>query len=155
MLNLLCREAGPLKLTMAAFFEPVNEGAIDVQPGSARLTTVGQVFSLYRAHHGQRLLTARSSGNSASVDVCASLDREGRSAVLTVVNHDPTGPRQININLEGVGDISGATVRLLSASDLQANLPFADRTEHPGIDRGSVSLTLPRYGIALVRLELP
>ncbi len=155
MLNLLCREAGPLKLTMAAFFEPVNEGAIDVQPGSARLTTVGQVFSLYRAHHGRRLLTARTSGNPPSVDVCASLDREGRSAVLTVVNHDPTGPRQININLEGVPEIAGATVRLLSASDLQANLPFADRTEPLVIDRSAVALQLPRFGIALVRLKLP
>ena len=87
---------------MAAFFEPVNEGAIDVQPGSARLTTVGQVFSLYRAHHGNRLLTARTGGDPASVDVCASLDRDGRSAVLTVVNHDPAGPRQIKISLEGM-----------------------------------------------------
>jgi len=155
MANLLCREAGPLKLTVAAFFEPVNEGAIDVQPASARFTTVGQVFSLYRAHQGHRLLPARTSGDPAAVDVCASLGREGRSTVVTVVNHDPSGPRQVNINLEGVPEIVGATVRLLSASDLQSNLPFADRTEHPVIDRGAVVLQLPRFGIALVRLELP
>ena len=155
MLNLLCREAGPLKLTMAAFFEPVNEGAIDVQPGSARLTTVGQVFSLFRALHGNRLLTVRTGAHPASPDVCGSLDRDGRSAVLMVANHDAAGPRQIVISLEGAQAIACATARILSAGDLQANVPFEDRMEHPVIDRGAVSLKLPRFGIALVRLELP
>ena len=153
MLNMLCREAGPLKLTMAAFFEPVNEGAIEVQPGSARLTSVGQVFAIYRAHHGNRLLNLKVSGDKASFDVCASLDRNGRTAVLTIVNHDPYGPRQIAVTLDGIAEIRGATARVLSAGSLQPGTLLEDRTEHLETPRGAVSLRLPRHSIALVRLE--
>ncbi len=48
MLNMLCREQESLGLCMAAFFEPVNEGCIVVGPFEAQLTTVGQVFELFR-----------------------------------------------------------------------------------------------------------
>jgi alpha-L-arabinofuranosidase len=153
MLNMLCREAGPLNLTMAAFFEPVNEGAIEVQPGAARLTSVGQVFALYRAHHGNRLLNLKVSGDKASLDVCASQDHNGGTVVLTIVNHDPSGPRQIDITLDGIAEIRGATAQVFSTSSLQPGIPLGDRTEHPETARGAVSLRLPRYGIALVRLE--
>jgi alpha-N-arabinofuranosidase len=155
MLNLLCRESAPLKLSMAAFFEPVNEGAIDVQPGSARLTSVGQVFSLYRAHHANRLLSATISGDRSAIDVCASVERSGRIAVLTIVNHDLSGPRQIAISLAGQAGIRSATVSVLSAAGLEANRRLDDRAERAEITRGAASVILPRFSVALVRLELP
>jgi alpha-L-arabinofuranosidase len=155
MLNVLCREAAPLKLTMAAFFEPVNEGAIEVQPDSARITSVGQVFGLYRAHHGNRQLPLKTSGKEASLDVCASIPPTDHSAVLTIVNTAPTGPREVQISLEGVSQLRGATARVLATRDLQAGTPFDDRTEHLEIAHGAVSLTLPRLSIGLVRLDLP
>jgi alpha-N-arabinofuranosidase len=155
MLNLLCREAVSLKLSMAAFFEPVNEGAIDVQPGSARLTSVGQVFSLYRAHQGNRLLSAKISRDPSAIDVCASVERSGRIAVLTIVNHDLSGPRQISISLAGQAGIRSATVRVLSAAGLETDRRLDDRTERTEIVRGAASVILPRFSVALVRLELP
>ena len=43
-LNMLCQEAGNLNISMAAMFQPINEGAIVVRPFSAELTAMGQVF---------------------------------------------------------------------------------------------------------------
>ncbi|MGC8639718.1 MAG: hypothetical protein ACP5XB_07535 [Isosphaeraceae bacterium] len=154
MLNMLCREAGPLGLTMAAYFEPVNEGAIDVRPDKARLTPVGQVFALYRAHHGNRLIQVKTLYYQLSLDVFASLDRSARTAVVTIVNLDPASDRRIQLSLEGIPELRGATTRVLSAASLDSGVVLDSRQERPLIDRGTVSLSLPRWGIALVRLEL-
>ncbi len=47
MLNMFCREAGPLGLVQASYFQPVTEGAIRVGPLTSELEPDGQVFALY------------------------------------------------------------------------------------------------------------
>jgi len=51
---------------------PVNEGAIEVAPLGANLDAAGQVFALYAAHQGNRLLKTPAMATDADIDPCAS-----------------------------------------------------------------------------------
>ena len=52
MLNFFCREAEPLGLEFAGYFQPVSEGAIRVGPTSSQLEPAGEVFGLCSVHQG-------------------------------------------------------------------------------------------------------
>ena len=87
-LHMLCRSAGPLGITMAAFFEPVNEGAILVGPAGSELSTMGEVFALLKAHQGGRLMDVPYSPD-ADVDALATASPDGRTIRLSLVNRRP------------------------------------------------------------------
>ncbi|MCR5041422.1 MAG: hypothetical protein K6C36_04895, partial [Clostridia bacterium] len=55
VLNMLVNRSSRLGIAFCTYFQPVNEGAIEVDPGSARLTASGQMFELARIHHGGSL----------------------------------------------------------------------------------------------------
>jgi acetyl esterase/lipase len=95
LLNMLCREAQHLGLEMACFFMPVNEGAIRVDPLSARLDAAGQVFELYKVHQGNRLLKVPC---PSGVDLCASITPGGKQIFLTLVNAI-TGEQTVSFSL--------------------------------------------------------
>ncbi len=52
MLHMLLKNSGPLGMPFCCYFQPIGEGAVLVEPDSARLTANGQVFSLMKAHKG-------------------------------------------------------------------------------------------------------
>ncbi len=64
LLNRLCRDAEKFGITYGCFFEPVNEGAIVVEPFRAYLPGGGQVFPLLKAHQGNLLLEFAGAGRS-------------------------------------------------------------------------------------------
>ena len=99
MLNMLCREADQLGLSIGCFFEPVNEGAILVEPDRAYLPAAGKVFSLFKAHHGNTRLELGRQEPQADVDGTASLDEQTGQVVLTVVNRNPQEQRRIRLIL--------------------------------------------------------
>ena len=92
-LQMFCQEAESLNLVSAAMFQPVNEGLIRVKPFSAELTAMGQVFALFRAHQGGRLLKGDPPRDARAVDACASLSADGRRVVLTLLNRAGDEPR--------------------------------------------------------------
>ena len=153
-LNLLCQEAGDLRIPMAAMFEPVNEGAIRVQPFSADLTAMGQVFALYRAHHAARLLKTDPPRGGQALDVCASLSPDRQLVNVTIVNQATAGDRAIDLILAG-GRPRKATVTTLSVRDLQPDITMDRRTQEvtPRSD-GRLSWILPRFGIALIQVDV-
>jgi alpha-N-arabinofuranosidase len=153
LLNVLCREAGNLNVPMAAMFQPINEGAIRVEPFSARLTAMGQVFALYRAHQGGRLLDLGPQGDRA-VDACASLSADGKLLSVTLVNRAAAEQCPVELALAG-GTPGTATATILSVNEIRPDQAMDRQTRQlPLGGDGKVSLVLPRFGIGLVQIDL-
>ncbi|MGA2619438.1 MAG: hypothetical protein ABSF26_17660 [Thermoguttaceae bacterium] len=152
-LNMLCQEAAALNIPMAAMFQPVNEGAIVVKPFSAELTAMGQVFALYRAHHGGRTLKTEPPQGPRAVDACASLAADGKRVCLTLVNR-AAEDRPIELLLAGAAP-AAATATVLSVRQLEPDAVMDKRVDNiaAGSD-GKIRLLLPRCGIALVEIAL-
>ena len=55
MLEMFCQKQQELNMPIAMYFQPVNEGAINVYQENASLTSNGQVFRLMKKHQGNKL----------------------------------------------------------------------------------------------------
>lgn len=55
MLEMFCKKQQELNMSIAMYFQPVNEGAINVYQENASLTSNGQVFRLMKKHQGNKL----------------------------------------------------------------------------------------------------
>ncbi len=155
MLNMLCREADTTGIEMACYFQPINEGAIRVDPFSSRLTPVGQVFSLFKVHANNRLLKPAKPAANIDVDTCASLDGDGRIYV-TLVNRGTAGERGVELVLAGsVRPGTRATASLLVAHELKPDSPCDEQVRQLTMANGKISLVLPRYSVAQVSISPP
>jgi alpha-L-arabinofuranosidase len=151
--NMFCREAAGLNLAMAALFQPVNEGAIAVTPFSADLTAMGQVFALYRAHHGGRLLPMPAPNPSDQLDTCATLSADRRTVHVTVVNRGAT-PQAVALRLDG-GVAASARAITLSVAELKADIPFERGRQDLVIAAdGEMIGRIPGFGIARIDVDL-
>jgi alpha-N-arabinofuranosidase len=153
MLNLFCREAANVGMTIGAFFEPVNEGAILVEPASARLTPVGRVHALFRAHHGNRLIPALPSPRDGDLDLAASFSRQRHEITVTAVNASPDRGREAEIVLTGASGCGSARGVLLSAPGF---LPGCEFREGPIEVRKKAdqtfALALPKHSVAGIQV---
>ena len=57
MLHMFMHESEKQRMPMACYFEPVNEGAMQVHPDHTELTATGQAFALLSRHAGGKLCT--------------------------------------------------------------------------------------------------
>ncbi len=154
MLNMFCREAARMGITLGCFFQPVNEGIIMVEPGRAYLPAGGQVFPLYKAHYGNTLLELAAQDGLADVDVTASLDEQTKTVVLTLVNRSPKEQHDTHIKIQGqpIGEVEAI---LLSAPDFQPGTAFtatAPAVTRQGSDE--LSITLPKHSVARLSVHL-
>ncbi len=160
-LNMLCREAEGLNMTLAAMFQPVNEGAIRVKPFSAELTAMGQVLALYRVHRGGRLLNMSSptgdrvgQRDPPDIDACASLSADGKRLSITLVSTAAAGDQLVRLLLPG-GRPAGANATVLSVNELQPDMIMNQETEMLAInDEQNITFSVPRFGIVLLQVEL-
>jgi alpha-N-arabinofuranosidase len=151
VLNLLCREAAPLQIGRAYYFMPVNEGAIKVTPMKSELDPSGEVFALYAAHQGNRLLNIPALADDADLDLCASLTPDGKNIYVTVVNRNATSDRTLKLSMANFKGQARAVLNLLVplASDTEGK--FVQQNEKLKITDGKiVSLKIPSRGIARV-----
>ncbi len=149
LLNMLCRDAHSLGVYMAAYFQPVNEGAIAVTPFDSKLTPIGQVFSLYKAHHGNRLIKIPEQAGDADVDVCVSHQADGK-LVATMVNRNPISARHVELLLPETATGAASSVTLLVADGLGPDAGMTQRVEHINSGAGrSVPLALPPFSVLL------
>lgn len=154
MLNHLCREGRRVGVTIGAYFEPVNEGAILVDAAAARLTPVGQVMALFTPHHGARLLQI-DPPKTKDVDVAASLCDGGRRLTVTVVNASPDEPRDVEIALAGAASARPEGAVLLESDDFVPGSEFRQAPLDVGRASGSaISIALPPHSVARVMLEV-
>ena len=138
---------------MACFFEPVNEGAILVEPFHAYLPAGGQVFTLLKSHVGNTLLELAPQDQMEDLDATASLDPQTGRIVLTVVNRSPVVEHEVTVVLKDMHltDVDGL---LLAAPDY---LPGTDFTERklPVTYRGDeFSVVLPKHSVGRLTMQL-
>ena len=149
MLNLFCREAEPLGLVLAGYFQPVTEGAIKVEPLNSALEADGQVFALYAAHQGNRLLKMPALVAEAELDLCASLMPDGRRVIVTVVNRNTASERTLELSLRNFAGPATAVAQLLVPRTLDVKGRFAQRDEQLTVLGGNrVALKLPPCAVA-------
>lgn len=156
MIHMMCRHAEPLGLSMAAFFQPVNEGAIVVEPFSAKLTPLGQVFAMFAIHQGGRILRLDEPRPDTDVDVCASISSDGKYLHITMFNRNPSEEQNAELVLTGT-PLAGAAapLRLLTSPRLTPYAMFEQRTETLDVGQdGRVRVHLPRYAVGLMRIAL-
>ncbi len=154
MLNLLCREAARLGIAIGCFFQPVNEGAIRVEPDTAWLPAGGQVFPLFQAHRGRTLLDLAPQDGLADVDLTASLDERTGQMAITLVNRSPQEQHQVPIRVQG-GGITAVEGKLLAAADYAPGSRFSETRpdiRRPGADE--LIIILPQLSVARIDLHL-
>jgi len=151
-LNMLGEKASELGIECACYFQPVNEGLIAVEPFSAKLTATGQVFVLYRAHQGNRLL--KIAGDLAGISSCASLGRDGKTIFVSLVNQNPEKPQDFKIALLNVPGGVAASAQCLVGDDLKPNRPFREQPLAVKVEEDKVAGVLPKLSVAMIRLLL-
>lgn len=142
ILSLLCREAGPLQVKASYFFQPVNEGAIAVEPLGARMEPVGEVFELLAGHQGNRILRTTGVTDEADLEVCVSLQPGNREILATVVNGDPNENRRFALQIHDFGGPIESRVTMLvpQQTALPADAPSVRRS-WPGMKETYTSVT--------------
>lgn len=149
-LNLLCQQAQSLGIFMAAYFQPVNEGAIEVGPFTANLTPVGQVFSLFRTHSGNRVIKI----HDPPMSVNASISADGRHVYATLVNSEANKAQSVNVELKNIKRIANIDATFLSARE-PGKSTFAEHTERMATPPGTViALEMPAYNILLLDISV-
>ena len=149
MLNMFVREALNIGMTLGCFFEPVNEGAIIVEPDRAWLTASGQVFALFAAHHNNASLQL--DGWDTDVDAAASIDAEQGRLVMTLVNRDPVDAREVTLRLNHI-HVSGTLLsadRFLPASRFEVN-----KLEIVRKGKEALTAVLPKHSVAKIDIDL-
>jgi alpha-L-arabinofuranosidase len=153
-LNMFCRESGPLGLHSAMFFQPVNEGCIEVRPNAVYLTAAGQVHRLFQAHHGNLLIETPKPEKDEDLDICASLDRKRNRLVVTLLNRNITQARPAQLELTGA-TVGAAEARLLSAVDLEdPDSVFEEKPLKVERNGATLGLDLPAYSVTRIEIDL-
>ena len=148
MLHMLLRESGPLNMPVCCYFQPVNEGALILEPGGARLTANGQVFSLMKAHRGGSLCAV--SGTEADDGSVLATVKEG---ILTVTLVNDAYDLARDYGFRAVGDLSGGT--LLSSGDIAPGSFFDESPLPVRRDGDTWHAALPPHSAARITLRLP
>lgn len=140
-------------MTIGAYFEPVNEGAILVTPDSCRLTPAGQVFAMFRSHYGNELIAADARPGGADLDVAASVNEAHREVILTLVNLSPEAQARAEVHLANVGGIVAAEGAVLASADFLPESEFVRQQLDVALKPNrTVALVLPRHSVAEARL---
>jgi alpha-L-arabinofuranosidase len=152
-LHTLCRDAPRMHIGLACYFQPVNEGALLVDPGGVRMTAAGRAFALLAPHQGAELLAIECADADGSCDVVASRS-PGGAITVTVLALRGSAPQRVEIRLREQR-IASWRVSGLGAPDA---LPGTELRPLEGvvetIEQSGPALALMLPAIALVRLEL-
>ena len=153
MLNMFCREAADLGMTIGCFFEPVNEGAIIVAAQGARLTPSGKVFALFKAHQNNTLVQLDAKDAEADVDAAASLDETSGELVVTLVNRSPDESRQAVLTFANVDGLSVTEGVLLWAENFLPASTFVEEALDVTVkDDDTFTVSLSKHSVARMRI---
>jgi len=154
MLNMFCREARKVGMTLGAYFEPVNEGAILVAPGSARLTPAGRVFAMFGCHHGNQLIEVDAVATDADLDLAASVNEAAGELVLTLVNLNPEHECEAEILLKNVGGVAAVEGIVLASADFLPGSEFApERLDVALKPPSTLAAVVPPHSVACIRVR--
>ena len=172
-LTMFANRAHTLGLVSTNYFQPVNEGVVDVTPFNATLINIGQVMRLYARHQGQRLLRPSelakiSAASEIEGDTALLVTTEGSQILMTIANCVPVASRRISMTLPGwQAHWRGANAVLLRAQSVEPHKSrtiggpgwLLDPTSYPldtarATRDGALGITLPPYSLVQVSIGL-
>jgi alpha-L-arabinofuranosidase len=125
---------------------------ITVGPIGSELAPDGQVFELYSAHQGNRLIKL-SGDTDESIDACALIAPDGKAVFVTLVNEDASSAREVELSLANFKDLHTASAELLVSQTLEVGGDFSRHQQALTIQDGNkVRLKIPRFSVAGVLL---
>ena len=139
MLHMLIHDWDRYAMPFGTFFQPVNEGAIDVTPEGARLTADGQMFVAARGHHGGR----RCRIDGADAFTAAATIKNG-AVYVTVVNDSFDRERAFFISAPA-GKAEGI---LYTSQDVSPHSFFEEKPLAITSDEAGYSISLPPHSVA-------
>jgi len=155
MLNLFSRNTASLGIQIGCFFEPINEGAIAVDSFTSRLTPTGQVYSLYKPHHGNILVDAGNPSADGCIDWVASMNDKTDTLVLTIVNSSPNRTAGVQLQVKGNGGTAVSEGVLLSSKDfMPASVFDVQSLPADNNDDNAISVRLPKHSVARLTIDL-
>ena len=132
-------ESAALDIPIVCYFQPVGEGAILVTPEGSRLTAIGQVFTLMKAHQDGQVCQV---GDNGDYSTAATLKDGVHSSYDT--------DREFTFNLKGK-----VLEAVLRHSDDVTPHSFFEESRLEVASRGkSLRAVLPPHSVALIRLAL-
>ncbi len=143
MLNMLINYSDRYKMPFGAFFQPVNEGAIEVTPAGARLTADGQMFAAAKGHHGGR--RCRIDGTD---EFTAAATVKNGAVFVTVVNDSFDRERQFVLS-----GLSGKAEGVVYTSqDVSPHTYFEEKPLAVPSDGNGYPISLPPHSVAAVTI---
>lgn len=143
------RNAAEFNVEFSNYFEVINEGGITVKPFSAELDPIGELFVRY-AQHQSRLRLPVTSGEF-DVDVLASMGTG--DVLITIANMDAVRGRTVALSVVGAAEQS-VSAEVLAAEKLEPDGAFIKSTVELPVEAGVLTLNLPPYAVAHVRVPL-
>ena len=146
MLHMFICESERMGMPMTCYFEPVNEGAMQVYPDRTELTAAGQAFALLSQHAGGKLCSV---DGVEDFEVAATI-HEGRELLLTMLNLN--WQEETTYSLNKCGTILES--RVLKADDLLPGAPFTEEPLNVQVKDDIIKAKLPPRSVACVRISL-
>lgn len=141
------------------YFEPINEGAIEVLQFSALPTPLGVVLPLFGALAGSTRLAVEQLAPGSDDDVAGIAGlvhaTDATSSILVcLTNRNATAGFTQALHIDGVSLAATASVRLLAATGFSTGSAFVDQTFAIAVSAdGWAEVPLPAFSVAAVTVE--
>jgi hypothetical protein len=141
MLHMFMYESQTSDVPICCYFQPVGEGAIEVDPTESRLTAIGQVFALLKDHMGGNLCQMVSSGE---FDGAATI-KDG-ILNITLINTNLYDSQQVAIKVEG----KVCSAEVLESESVLPYTYFTKRDLATTFENGLLKAVLPPHSVAKI-----
>ena len=157
-LNAIHRQAGKLVMTNIAQMVNVLHSLLLTEEDKCVRTTTYWVYEMTKAHLGQTSV-ATETGAGGAMELSMSASRDGKDLTVTLVNPKPDTGIGVTCSIAG-GSATGATARVLQASDMNAANTFAEPNNilpkplRVSAQAGTLTAELPPLSVATVLVKL-
>jgi hypothetical protein len=142
-------------MTLGCYFQPVNEGAIIVEPFGSTLTPIGRVFELCRGHQGQQRLSGTASGATGSFGWIASEDLATQAREVTLINRSLEHGCQVKLVCADVESVEFVEGRQLQGDKvpLPASAFSENIIEHRRLEARTIEVAVPACSVVHLRIR--
>lgn len=147
-LSAVTRSAQALNIRFTNYFEPVNEGAVQVGPFSATLTPVGQVMELYGQHQGRQRVMLPNVSFSGPLDTLVTVG-EG-SLLVTMANLNAVGWATCSVSITLLGwDVTSSDIATttLKAQGFSRSSLFDIEPDSTSVKGNAVHVDVPPLSV--------